>query len=91
MAPVNTAENSCSALPQTNRGAAGPHTQNHEQNAGGSDRDGDPVFVSDRAGLEIFRGRRGDVLQLSKSGQRAIGRVGRAPSHAATPNKLLMN
>ena len=34
---------------------------------------------------------RGDVLQLSKSGKRAIGRVGRAPSHAATPNKLLMN
>ena len=33
----------------------------------------------------------GDVLQLSKSGKRAIGRVGRAPSHAATSNKLLMN
>ena len=32
-----------------------------------------------------------DVLQLSKSGKRAIGRVGRAPSHAATPNKLLMH
>ena len=32
-----------------------------------------------------------DVLQLSKSGKRAIGRVGRAPSHAATSNKLLMN
>ncbi len=29
--------------------------------------------------------------QLSKSGKRAIGRVGRAPSHAATSNKLLMN
>ena len=34
---------------------------------------------------------REDVLQLSKSGKRAIGRVGRAPSHAATSNKLLMN
>ena len=34
---------------------------------------------------------RGDVLQLSKSGKRAIGRVGLAPSHAATSNKLLMN
>ena len=34
---------------------------------------------------------RTDVLQLSKSGKRAIGRVGRAPSHAATSNKLLMN
>ena len=33
----------------------------------------------------------GDVLQLSKSDKRAIGRVGRAPSHAATPNKLLMH
>ena len=32
-----------------------------------------------------------DVLQLSKSGMRAIGRVGLAPSHAATSNKLLMN
>ena len=32
-----------------------------------------------------------DVLQLSKSGKRAIGRVGRAPSHAATSNTLLMN
>ena len=32
-----------------------------------------------------------DVLQLSKSGKRVIGRVGRAPSHAATSNKLLMN
>ena len=32
-----------------------------------------------------------DVLQLSKSGKRAIGRVGLAPSHAATSNKLLMN
>ena len=29
---------------------------------------------------------RGDVFQLSKSGERAIGRVGRAPSHAATSN-----
>ena len=32
-----------------------------------------------------------DVLQLSKSGKRAMGRVGRALSHAATSNKLLMN
>ena len=32
-----------------------------------------------------------DVLQLSKSGKSAIGRVGLAPSHAATSNKLLMN
>ena len=32
-----------------------------------------------------------DVLQLFKSGKRAIGRVGLAPSHAATSNKLLMN
>ena len=32
-----------------------------------------------------------DVLQLSKSCKRAIGRVGLAPSHAATSNKLLMN
>ena len=32
-----------------------------------------------------------DVLQLSKSGKRAIGRVDRAPSHAATSNSLLMN
>ena len=32
-----------------------------------------------------------DVLQLSKSSKRAIGRVGRAPSHAATSNTLLMN
>ena len=31
------------------------------------------------------------VLQLSKSGRRAIGRVDRVPSHAATPNSLLMN
>ena len=35
--------------------------------------------------------RQEDVLQLSKSGKRAIGRVGQAPSHAATSNKLLMN
>ena len=33
--------------------------------------------------------READVLQLSKSGKRAIGRVGLAPSHAATSNKLL--
>ena len=32
-----------------------------------------------------------DVLQLSKSGQRMIGRVDRAPSHAATSNSVLMN
>ena len=32
-----------------------------------------------------------DVLQLSKSDQRTMGRVARAPSHAATPNSLLMN
>ena len=32
-----------------------------------------------------------DVLQLSKSGQRTLGRVDRAPSHAATSNSLLMN
>ncbi len=32
-----------------------------------------------------------DVLQLSKSGQRTLGRVDRAPSHAATTNSLLMN
>ena len=38
---------------------------------------------------DIFK--QGAVLQLSKSGKRAIGRVGRAPSHAATSNKLLMN
>ena len=31
------------------------------------------------------------VLQLSKSGKSAIGRVERAPSHAATSNSLLMN
>ena len=32
-----------------------------------------------------------DVLQLSKSGQRMIGQVDRAPFHAATSNSLLMN
>ena len=32
-----------------------------------------------------------DVLQLSKSGKGAIDQVGRAPSHAATSNSLLMN
>ena len=32
-----------------------------------------------------------DVMQLSKRGKRAIGRVGLAPSHAATSNTLLMN
>ena len=32
-----------------------------------------------------------DVLQLFKSGTSAIGRVGRAPSQAATSNRLLMN
>ena len=31
-----------------------------------------------------------DVLQLSKSGQRTIGRVDRAPSHAATSNSVWM-
>ena len=37
------------------------------------------------------RARGPDVLQLLKSGQRTIGRVDRAPSHAATSNSLLMN
>ena len=48
--------------------------------------------IDPRSGRGRVR-RRGstDVLQLSKSGKRAIGRVGRAPSHAATSNKLLMN
>lgn len=32
-----------------------------------------------------------DVLQLSKSSQRTMGRVDRAPSHAATSNSVLMN
>ena len=32
-----------------------------------------------------------DVLQLSRSGKSAIGRVARAPSHAATSNSLWMN
>ena len=32
-----------------------------------------------------------DVLQLSKRGRRAMGRVEQAPSHATTPNSLLMN
>ena len=32
-----------------------------------------------------------DVLQLSKSIKRAIGRVDRAPSHTTTSNSLLMN
>ena len=32
-----------------------------------------------------------DVLQLSKSGKRAIGWVGQAPSHATTSNSLLMD
>ena len=32
-----------------------------------------------------------DVLQLSKRGRRAMGRVEQAPSHAPTPNSLLMN
>ena len=32
-----------------------------------------------------------DVLQLSRSGKRAKGRVDQAPSHAATSNSLLMN
>ena len=32
-----------------------------------------------------------DVLQLSKSGKRAIGWVDRAPFHAATSNSLLMH
>ena len=31
-----------------------------------------------------------DVLQLSKRGRRAMRRVDHAPSHAATPNSLLM-
>ena len=35
--------------------------------------------------------RREDVLQLSKRGRRAMGRVEQAPSHATTPNSLLMN
>ena len=32
-----------------------------------------------------------DVLQLSKRGRRAMGRVEQAPSHATIPNSLLMN
>ena len=32
-----------------------------------------------------------DVLQLSKKGRRAMGRVEQAPSHATIPNSLLMN
>ena len=40
---------------------------------------------------EVRKGLDRDVLQLSKSGKRAIGRVDRAPSHAATSNSLLMN
>ena len=31
------------------------------------------------------------MLQLSKIGQRELGRVNQAPSHAATSNSLLMN
>ena len=31
-----------------------------------------------------------DVLQLSKRGKRAMGRVDQAPSHSATPTSLLM-
>ena len=37
------------------------------------------------------RARKMDVLQLLKIGQRTIGRVDLAPSHAATSNSLLMN
>ena len=40
---------------------------------------------------ELARASEKDVLQLSKSGQRMIGQVDRAPSHAATSNSLLMN
>ena len=36
----------------------------------------------------LARGVLMDVLQLSKSGQRTLGRVDRAPSHAATSNSL---
>ena len=52
-----------------------------------------PVTYDTRTTFRRLRARTtlADVLQLSKSGKRAIGRVGRAPSHAATPNKLLMN
>ncbi len=32
-----------------------------------------------------------DVLQLSKRGRRAMGRVKQALSHATTPNSFLMN
>ena len=32
-----------------------------------------------------------DVLQLSKRGRRAMGRVEQVPSHATIPNSLLMN
>ena len=32
-----------------------------------------------------------DVLQLSKSGERAMGQPDQAPSHATTSNRLLMN
>ena len=39
----------------------------------------------------IARGVLMDVLQLSKSGQRTLGRVDRAPSHAATSNSFELN
>ena len=45
----------------------------------------------DRPPSTIFARPVMDVLQLSKSGRGAIGRVDRATSHAATPNSLLMN
>ena len=52
-------------------------------------RDPDSPLAFHRAGTPVRPPP--DVLQLSKSGKRAIGRVGQAPSHTATPNKLLMN
>ena len=49
------------------------------------------VVDAELVGDQTSDTRAGDVLQLSKSGKRAIGRVDRAPSHAATSNSLLMN
>ena len=39
------------------------------------------------SGLKVLEA---DVLQLSKSGQRTLGRVARAPSHAATSTSVWM-
>ena len=41
--------------------------------------------------IHQLRQGKGNLLQLSKSGQRTMGRVDRAPSHAAPSNSLLMN